>query len=210
MAEVGIMGGTFDPIHQAHLIIAEQAFSELGLDKVMFMPGGNPPHKSQKKVTDKKIRCEMVERAISGNPHFELCTYELERERYSYTAETMQYLKNKYANDNFYLIIGEDSLAYFDEWYKPEVIADLCTLAVYRRGADSDVIREAERINRLFKADIRLIEAPVIDISSTLIRENIKKGKTVKYFLPDSVIKIIEREGLYVQQHYDRTNKEKT
>lgn len=199
MAEVGIMGGTFDPIHQAHLIIAEQAFLELGLDKVMFIPSGNPPHKSQRRVTDKEIRCEMVRQAIAGNPHFELCTYELERERYSYTAETLQYLKREYANDNFYLIIGEDSLAYLDEWYKPEVIAKLCTLAVYRRGEASDVKSEAERIKGLLKADIRLIEAPVIDISSTLIRDNIKNGKSVKYYLPDSVIKIIEREGLYVQ-----------
>lgn len=199
MAEVGIMGGTFDPIHQAHLIIAEQAFLELGLDKVMFMPSGNPPHKAKRKVTDKETRCEMVKQAISGNPHFELCTYELERKSYSYTAETLQYLKKEYANDNFYLIIGEDSLAYLDEWYKPEIITELCTLAVYRRGKGSAVESEAERIKGLLKADIRLIEAPVIDISSTLIRDNIKKGKSVKYYLPDSVIKIIERERLYVQ-----------
>lgn len=198
MADIGIMGGTFDPIHQAHLIIAEQARIALKLDKILFLPSGNPPHKTQRKITDKKIRCEMVKEAISDNPYFELCTYEISKEEYSYTAQTLEYLKND--KDDFYLIIGEDSLAYLDKWYKPEVIVKLAHIAVYGRGENSKLEYEINRIKNILSADIKKIEAPLVDLSSTAIRESIKKKQSVKYQLPDSVIEIINREKLYLQE----------
>lgn len=200
MADIGIMGGTFDPIHQAHLIIAEKAREELKLDKVLFMPSGNPPHKKGRRVTDKKIRCEMVKAAVLNNPYFELCTYEIEKEEYSYTAKTLEYLKNRNCEDTFYLIIGEDSLAYLDKWYKPEIIVKLSKIAVYGRGKQSNLEYEIKRIKNILNADIKVIDAPLIDLSSTAIRESIKDKKSVKYQLPDSVIEIINREKLYLQE----------
>ncbi len=197
MADIGIMGGTFDPLHQAHLIIAQMAYAELGLDKVLFMPGGNPPHKAERCVTDKKIRCEMVRAAISDNINFELCTYEVEKEEFSYTADTLEYLKAKNPADNFFLIIGEDSLSYLEKWYKPETIVELSKIAVYGRGENSDIRSQTKRIKKLLGADIKEIKAPLIDISSTLIREFVKTGKSIKYLVPDSVIEIIEKEKLY-------------
>lgn len=200
MADIGIMGGTFDPIHQAHLIIAEQARIALNLDKVWFLPSGNPPHKTKREITDKKIRCEMVKVAISDNPYFELCDYEINKEEYSYTAKTLEYLKSENCNDNFYLIIGEDSLAYLEKWYKPEIIVKLACIAVYGRGENSKLDYEIKRIKNLLGADIKKIEAPLVDLSSTAIRESVKNKQSVKYQLPDSVIEIINREKLYLQE----------
>ena len=197
MADIGIMGGTFDPVHQAHLIIAQMAYTQLKLDKVLFMPGGNPPHKSGKVVSDKKIRCEMVRNAISDNPCFEICTYEVEKEEFSYTADTLEYLKAKNPDDNFFFIIGEDSLAYLEKWYKPEIIVKHAKLAAYGRGEKSDIAFYIKRIKKLLNAEVIEIKAPLIDISSTKIREYVKSGRPIKYMVPDSVIEIIEKEKLY-------------
>lgn len=196
MADIGIMGGTFNPIHYAHLLIAQSAYEQLKLDKVLFITGGNPPHKDGQPIVDAKLREQMVESAISENPGFEVCSYETDKQEYSYTAETLEYLKKTNPQDNFFFIIGADSLAYLERWYKPEKIAELATIAVYERDG-FDTFALAHRIIEFINAKVVIIDAPQFDISSSLIRQKIREGKSVKYMVPDAVIEIIEDKRLY-------------
>ena len=198
MADIGIMGGTFDPIHLAHLKIAESAKKQLSLDKVLFLTSGNPPHKKGKAVTDKKLRNEMVAAAIFRHKDFELCDYEVFKKDYSYTSETLEYLKTKNPLDNLYLIIGEDSLAYLEKWHEPETIVKNSIIAVFARGENSDLDFEIKRIKSLLNAKIKVIEAPRYDLSSTEIRERIKNGKDISELVPKAVVDIIKREKLYL------------
>lgn len=198
MADIGIMGGTFDPIHFAHLEIAKAAKEQLGLDKVLFLTSGNPPHKKGRLVTDKKLRNEMVAASISGYKGFELCDYEVLKKEYSYTSETLEYLKAKNPLDNLYLIIGEDSLAYLEKWHEPEIIVKNAEIAVYARGENSDLDFEIKRIKSLLNAKIKVIEAPRYDLSSTEIRESVKNGKDISELVPKAAADIIKREKLYL------------
>ena len=198
MADIGILGGTFDPIHFAHLEIAKAAKEQLGLDKVLFLTSGNPPHKKGRPVTDKKIRNEMVAASISGYKDFELCDYEVLKKEYSYTSETLEYLKAKNPLDNLYLIIGEDSLAYLEKWHEPEIIVKNAEIAVYARGENSDLDFEIKRIKNLLNAKIKVIEAPRYDLSSTEIRESVKNGKDISELVPKAAADIIKREKLYL------------
>lgn len=198
MADIGIMGGTFDPIHFAHLEIAKAAKEQLGLDKVLFLTSGNPPHKKGRLVTDKKLRNEMVAASISGYKGFELCDYEVLKKEYSYTSETLEYLKAKNPLDNLYLIIGEDSLAYLEKWHEPEIIVKNAEIAVYARGENSDLDFEIKRIKNLLNAKIKVIEAPRYDLSSTEIRESVKNGKDISELVPKAAADIIKREKLYL------------
>lgn len=129
--KIGIMGGTFNPIHNAHLLIAEMAREEYGLDRVIFITDGNPPHKSAN-VTAKQ-RFEMTHIAIADNSAFEEDDFEINRSEKSYTVNTLGYLKEKYPNDDLFFIIGEDSLNDFDKWYKPDKILEMCSLLVFPR-----------------------------------------------------------------------------
>ena len=128
---IGIMGGTFDPIHMGHLILGEKAYEQLHLDKVLFMPSGNPPHKRNRKgrATDEQ-RVEMVRRAVFGNPHFELSLIEMHENGYTYTYHTLETLKAQSPDTEYYFIIGADSLYSFDTWMEPERICQACTLVV--------------------------------------------------------------------------------
>ena len=130
----GIMGGTFDPIHIGHLILGEAAYEQLGLDTVWFMPSGNPPHKKHRegRASDEQ-RAEMVRMAISGNPHFSLSLMEMEEEGYTYTYHTLERLREKHPDTDYYFIIGADSLRDFSTWMKPQRISDACTLVVAGR-----------------------------------------------------------------------------
>lgn len=197
MANVGIMGGTFDPPHFAHLLIAESAYEQSDLDYVLFMPGGNPPHKNGNDVTEASLRFEMLNVAISDNNHFKISDYEVKKQEYSYTVNTLEYLKEKNPGDNLFFILGEDSLAYLDKWYCPEKIVEYATIVVYPRGVNSNLDYEVDRIKKQLGADIKIIDAPVFDISSSEIRERVKEKKTIRYMTPQSVIDIIEKEKLY-------------
>lgn len=198
MADIGIMGGTFDPIHLAHLKIAETAKEQLKLDKILFLTSGNPPHKKERVITDKKLRNEMVAVAISGYKDFELCDYEIEKKEYSYTSETLEFLKKKNPRDKLYLIIGEDSLAYLEKWHDPETIVKNAEIAVFARGENSDLEFEINRIKSLLNAKIKVIEAPRYNLSATEIRERIKKGQEISDMVPKAVADIIKREKLYL------------
>ena len=199
MPRIGIMGGTFNPIHTGHLIIAQQTLVELALDKVWFMPAGNPPHKDTP-VIDGELRRRMVELAIEGNSDFELFDYELKKTRPSYSAMTMTELDEAYPENEFYFIMGADSLMDFHKWYHPEVICAHTKLVCADRNNISDDRLEAEKecLETDFGATIYLIDTPQIEISSSDIRDRLKdKPSSVRYMLPEAVYDFIIKNHLY-------------
>ncbi len=186
MKKIGIMGGTFDPIHNGHIKIAKAAQKEYHLDTVIFLTSGNPPHKKGKKILDSKIRHIMVKRAISGIDGFCACDWEVNRKEYSYTLNTLQYFNELYPDTELYFIIGGDSLRDFNKWYRPQDILNLCTLLVYDRTdgtTDTDFAK--------------VIHGEKINISSTEIRHIIETGGDVSALVPREVCKFIERNNLY-------------
>lgn len=199
MKKYGIMGGTFNPIHNAHIEIAYRAAEQYGLDKVIFMTGGNPPHKRGLDIPDAQVRYEAVKRAVSGEELFCADDYEVNLKEYSYSVNTLKHLKELYPSDELYFIIGGDSARDFSKWYKPEEIAKLCILLVYPRENIERTKEYAKAIIKNYGGDVRLIDAPVTDISSTEIRERIRRGESVCDMIPKSVWEYIDGNGVYKQ-----------
>ena len=197
---IGIMGGTFDPIHIGHLILGEAAYQQLHLGRVLYMPAGNPPHKTRRegRATDQQ-RLEMVRRAISGNPHLVLSEKEMHAEGYTYTYRTLESLLHTAPDTSIYFIIGGDSLKDFSKWKEPQRICDACTLAVAVRNhmSRSELDQEISGLRERFGARIVKLETENIDISSNQIREWIHEGRSVRYYLTDSVRQYIEAHALY-------------
>lgn len=193
--KIGLMGGTFDPPHKAHIQMARCAMTEYKLDKVMFMTGGNPPHK--KTGTAASIRHHMVKLAIGENEKFFACDYEINKEGYSYTSDTLRFLNSSYPDDTFYFIIGGDSFEAFLSWHEPMDILSRCTILVYsRNGHPTD--DEISAFNEKYKANVNLIHAEAVDISSTEIRNEISAGRDMSEYLDKNVWEYIKRNSLYV------------
>ncbi|MCK9266248.1 nicotinate-nucleotide adenylyltransferase [bacterium] len=190
---IGIIGGTFDPIHNGHLIIAEKARDEFSLEKVVFIPAGNPPHKKTFFASAEQ-RYEMVKTAVKNNPFFEVSTIELDKKRISYTYETVLQLEQQYLNSQLYLIIGEDSFLDLASWHKYELLAKKVVFLVARRDLVEKSVKpplDIEMLNYYF------ISSPLVEISSSYIRDCIYFEKTVKYLIPDKVFEYIRRNNLY-------------
>lgn len=197
---VGIMGGTFDPIHVGHLILGESAYQQFGLERVLFMPSGNPPHKQDRKGrASNEERVEMVRRAIETNVHFELSLEEMHEQGYNYTRETLERLKSVHADTDYYFIMGADSLLSFETWKDPEEICRLCVLVVAVRDHLPQERLDAQiaRLSETFRADIRKLESPNIDISSRMVRGWVAQERSCRYYLPDRVLDYIEERGIY-------------
>lgn len=199
MSRIGIMGGTFNPIHFAHLILAESAYEELELDKVYFMPSKKPPHKLNESITGDEHRVQMIKLAIQNNPHFELSSMELEREGITYTADTLEELNKNYPQDEFYFIMGADSLFQIEEWWNIEQIFRLAVIvaAVRDHTTYEKITGQMKYLTDSFHARIHLLSTPNMEISSKMLRQNIEKGKSVRYYVPDPVIRYIVEHGLY-------------
>ncbi len=198
--KVGIMGGTFDPIHIGHLILGENAYQQFELDEVLFMPSGNPPHKRNREGRGSlSQRIEMVSRAIENNPHFTLSLEEAHEEGYTYTRETLEKLHKEHPDTDYYFIMGTDSLFSFEEWRDPHLIAQLAVIIVaVRDHVDIQAIHDQiTHLKSVMDCDIRLLDTPNIDISSHMVRDWIKSGRTTRYYLPDSVISYIAEQQLY-------------
>jgi len=198
--KVGIMGGTFDPIHIGHLILAESAYDQLKLEKVLFMPAGNPPHKiSRSGCASNEERTEMVRLAIASNPHFELSLLEMNENGYSYTYRTLEKLKKEHPDTEYYFILGADSLFDFDGWKEPQRICDACTPVVATRDntPDADLDRQIEHIAQTYRTEIRKLEFLNLDVSSHQIREWVAGGRTIRYYVPDAVSAYIAEHGVY-------------
>lgn len=184
---IGIMGGTFNPIHNGHLIIAEQVANQLALDQILFIPNNIPPHVDKKEAIDGQLRAEMVELAIMDNLKFKLDNIELINSGKSYSYQTILALKKKYPNVKFYFIIGADEVEYLPKWYRiDELLKEINFVAVKRHGYQGTS-----------NYQIIWVDAPLIEISSTDIRNRVKQKMSIKYLVPQAVINFIENRGLY-------------
>lgn len=198
--KVGILGGTFNPIHIGHLMIGEQAYSVCDLDTVLVMPSAKPPHKSDSNILDEKHRSKMVKLAISGNKHFEYSDFELTREGYIYTSDTLEILTNSHPDTKYYFILGEDSLMDIEKWYKPDTVLKLCTIAVIHRNneqTDDELDNQIKYLQTKYNAVIIKLDMPRIDISSTDIRNRVQAHRTIKYMVPSDVENYIYQNDLY-------------
>lgn len=193
---IGILGGTFDPIHYAHLFIAEEARVRIGLDQVLFIPNGQPPHKKPYEVTAAVHRLEMTRLAIQGNPAFECSSIEAEREGPSYSVDTLERLHTDHPGAEIYFITGFDAVAELSTWMRHEEVVRLCRfVAVARPGTGAAELER--RLPASYLKRIEILESTDLGISSTEIREQVRAGRPIRYLTPDSVVEYIARHGLY-------------
>lgn len=201
--KIGIMGGTFDPIHNGHLMLGEYAYQQFGLDEVWFMPNGCPPHKDNATIgTSASIRMQMVELAIADKAYFFLEDYELKKESVSYSYETLEYLNQRYKEYDFYFIIGADSLFSFEKWVHPERIAKSCTiLAAYRDEKNNRFImnQKIKELKKNYQANIALLETPIMEVSSRELRAMVRNGKDIEQYVPSNVLQFIRKHNLYTK-----------
>lgn len=197
---VGIMGGTFDPIHYGHLVLAEEVKEVLGLTEVIFIPAGQPPHKQNGPVTSAQLRLEMVIAATKGNPSFSVSRMEIDETGKSYTVKTLKKLKATLEPETeLFFITGADTLLDLKNWYAADEVLGLCTfVGATRPGYLPDlIVAEAQRLMTQKAARIELIPIPGLAISSTEIRQRVSQKRTIKYLVPESVEAIIREAGLY-------------
>ena len=197
MAKIGILGGTFDPIHYAHMYMGAISADELELEMVVFVPNGTPPHKSTVE-TPGSVRLEMTKLAIANNTIFTVSDYEITKDGVCYTIDTVRHFKQMYPGDELYFIIGEDSLSYLEQWYDAKNLFKLCEFIVIGRGGyESDIEGKISELSCKHGFICHYIEAPELDISSEGIRKRICAGKTVDYLLPRELIEYININNIY-------------
>lgn len=185
--QVGILGGNFNPIHNAHLVVADQVRQQLGLDQVLLMPEFKPPHVDTKETIDEKHRLKMVELAIENVQGLAIETIELERKGISYTYDTIALLQEQNPEVDYYFIIGADMVNYLPKWHRIDELVEMVQFVgvqrpKYKAGTSYPVI---------------WVDVPLMDISSSMIRDFIKKDRKPNYLMPQSVLDYIEKEGLY-------------
>ena len=191
--KIGLFGGTFDPVHCGHLIIAQFVRDELSLDRIIFVPAGTPPHKQLE--TASALRYEMLALAIAGTPYFEISDFEITSQSVVYTIETVENFKNKLnlSRDQLFLIIGSDNFVDLPKWKEPDRIAQQCQIVVFPRSP-RDWAKAPERFR---KQAIYLRHAPLLQISSTQIRQFAKQGRAIRYWVPFAIEDFITSRKLY-------------
>lgn len=199
MRKTGLMGGTFNPIHNGHLMLAEAALAQFRLDEVIFMPSGVPYMKSAAEVLPGRIRAEMTALAIRKQPRFSLSVMEIEQNGNTYTYRTLEQLRTEHPDTEYYFIVGADSLFHMKEWRCPERIFANCTVLAAVRGAERtmDLERQARILKEEYGAEIRLLDTKPVDISSSDIRRRIAAGESAAREVPEAVLTYIEKRGLY-------------
>ncbi len=190
---IGIFGGSFDPPHIGHLILAERVRDACGLDRVLWVPAFVSPHKTGQTGTPAVHRLAMAHRAVADNPAFAVSDVEIRREGVSYTIDTVAALQQAHPADTFALILGGDSLRAFHTWHRPEEIVARVPLLVYERPDDG----AHAAVDPLFLRHARFVEAPLLPVSSTEIRARLRAGRSVRYLVPDAVLTYIEAHELY-------------
>jgi nicotinate-nucleotide adenylyltransferase len=196
---LGIIGGTFDPVHYGHLVAAQYAAYGFHLDRVIFMPAAKPPHKNAEGVLDARHRVAMVELAIADNPAFEMSTLEVERSGVSYTIDTIEILQQTYPGAEIYFIMGMDSIYILDTWKDIERLVLMCRFIVVTRPA-YELKRSDPALQKVppgFWTRVDFLEIPAIDISSTDLRTRVRQGKPIRYLLPPAVENYIYNHSLY-------------
>jgi nicotinate-nucleotide adenylyltransferase len=199
---IGVLGGTFDPVHYGHLVIAEEVYATLELTEMVFVPTGQPPHKTQEVITPAEHRLAMLELAIASNPHFTISRVDLDRPGPSYTVDTLRLLHKQWGEETaIYFVIGGDSLEDFLSWYDAAgILKQLTYLVAVRRPGYNESEEYYDRLEaRLpgIKQRLLVVEAPQFEISATDIRLRVAEGRPIKYQTPESVEQYIKEFGLY-------------
>lgn len=198
---LGVFGGSFDPVHYGHLLLAESCREQLCLEKVLFVPAGQPPHKRQRQLTPAAHRLAMLELAIGGEPGFEICRYEIERREVSYTVETLRFLKGQFPQAELFLLVGADMLNDLPNWREA---AEICRLAipvgVRRAGTPPPCLESLRAImepSRFEKLSRLQVDMPQIELSASEIRARVASGKSIRFRVPKAVEMYILHHGLY-------------
>jgi len=195
---LGILGGTFDPIHHGHLVAAQEAWWQLGLEQVLFVPAGAPPHKRGRPISPARHRLRMVELAIADKPQFTVSQIDLNRDGPSYTLDTLRLLRAELGPEPvLYFIEGADSLAEILAWHEPLRILELCELAVVRRPGVEIDLGMLERELPGLTAKVHWVDMPWLEISSSDVRARVRQGRPISYLVPASVEAYVRQEGLY-------------
>lgn len=199
MVKIGIMGGTFNPIHLAHLQMAREAVIQAELDQVLFMPSKNPPHKRGENILSGEHRASMVRLAVEGEDRFVFSDYELRREGITYTAETLEQLQKQFPFNRYYFIMGGDSFFQLESWYQPqEIMKRAVILALSRDGIQQEKMeQQAEKLRTWYQAEVRIIRMEPMDISSSMIRDRISRGLVIEELVPPKVAHYIRENQLY-------------
>lgn len=198
---VGILGGTFDPIHIGHLAAAEEVRVRLALERVIFVPAGLPPHKLHLDVTPTEHRLKMVQLAIADNPHFTLSRVDIDRFGPSYTVDTVELLRDEYGPEaELYFIMGSDSLAELLIWHQPERLIRLCRVVALTRPGHRVDLEELDHLLPGAIARVQLLDMPLLQISGTDLQRRVRMGLSIKYLVPPAVEAYIRQHGLY-QDH---------
>jgi len=205
MKRYGIIGGTFDPIHYAHLYIAYEAKEQLNLDKVIFMPAGKQPLKVDNIITDSELRYEMVKAAIEPFKEFSISSYEIEKGGLSFTYETLEYFKGNSVGQEkeLFFITGADCLFTIEKWKETKKIFSLATLVVFSRGGinSEEMIQRKQLIEEKYDGKIIFLDLKQLEISSTEIRSLVNRNKRIDFFVPPKVVDIIYEKGLYINKN---------
>lgn len=198
---LGILGGSFDPVHYGHLLLAESAREQLNLEQVWFLPSAIAPHKQDRHITDASQRCDMIELAISGYEPFQLCRYEVDRGGVNYTVETLQHLRQDDRSRELFFLMGADSLADLPTWKDPAGLLERCVPAVVTRAGGKPIdysllkpYASTERIEFIQQHQFRM---PAIELSSSDIRARVAAGQSIRYRTPRAVEKYIQTHNLY-------------
>lgn len=198
--KTGIFGGAFNPIHNGHLNLAKKYLEVLNLDRIILIPTALPPHKTDRFLASKEDRFNMLELAISDCEEFEISDIEFQRQGKSYTYDTLCLLREKYPNDDFYLIIGADQFLTFNLWYRYRDILDIasiCTAARENGNQREKIIDFSNKLDGLDKNRFHLLNSDAVEVSSSQVREKIKKGEDVSSLIPEKVYNYIVEKGLY-------------
>jgi len=196
---IGVLGGTFDPIHIAHLAIAENCWDQLGLSEVLFIPAGDPPHKQHRGVAPAVHRVAMVERAIAGNPHFRVSRVDVNRPGLSYSVDTLESLRAELGTEaELFFIVGSDSLTDLPNWRDPRRLIELCTVvAVNRPGYPRPDLKQIDARIPGASGRTRFVDVPDLNLTSSEIRRRVAEGRTIRYLVPDPVRDYIIEKQLY-------------
>ena len=197
--KLGVLGGTFNPPHIGHLVCAQEAHDQLGLDRVVLMPAGQPPHKAIAADPGAEARHELCRLAIGGDERFAVSRLELDRPGRSWTVDTLKSLHDESPQDDLTFIVGGDMARSLPTWREPEAVLELATLAVAERaGAEREDIRGELRALPTARGErVRFFDMPRVDVSSSLVRERVATGRPIRYLVPDAVADAIAQNGWY-------------
>ncbi len=204
--KIGIFGGTFDPIHYGHLTIGQLALEVCQLDELYFVPAGNPPHKAFQHVTEAMHRFTMVKMAVSSHPQFRVCDYEIKRKNPSYSMHLLTNFREKFPEDELYLVMGADSFLELELWYHYKELFSLVHIVVMNREG-SDILSLEERASCYktdYHADIILITSICLDVSSSMLRQRVKNHLPITHLTTENVVRYINEEQLYLKQVKNR------